>query len=427
MKNKHTILLRFAVVLLAVLIACSESGSPTPAGPVVKTTDRFHPETARDLQLDYPSPGGDATLSWTAPRDDDERDTVDRYEIRYTHSLPLDWNVSLPAPGPPQPVPAGTRQQYAFVSPPRGKDLYMAIRSYDEAGNASPVSATAHVHITGYTVSGVCVDPLSGNAVEGIEVTLTESRVHTLNTGTSGFFQLDDLAGGKINIALRSGDSGTLFHDYDLAMGLSDNIVMEYPVVAYTPTDNPLGQNILKLCVQAAGLTVWNQRLKRWSSYPIDVYISPLINGQGIDYGDFGRRAARQWNDRTGLTIFNVVDAPPADGIEVIFKTREEIEPQIGYAHIDRDNNGFPVGGYIHIIDDLGEQKLWSILLHELGHTIQLAHLPSGYLMYASQPLPSDITEDEVKLVQLYMALPNDTDLSLYDTSPPVAATATNQ
>ncbi len=427
MINKHFILLHCAVVLLTALIACSESDAPAPTGPAVRTTDQVPPETPIDLDLVYPSVGGGATLTWTAPRDDTSRDTVHRYEIRYTHSLPLDWNVSLPAPDPPQPAPAGSRQQYSFTSPPRGKDLYVAIRSYDGAGNGSPPSDPAYVHITGYAVSGVCFEPLSGEAVEGIEVTVTESRVHKVYTDPSGFFQLDDLASGRINIAMRSGESGILFHNYDLATDLSDKITGDHPVVAYTPTDNPLGQNLLKLCVQAAGLTSWNRSLKKWYSYPIDVYVAPLVNDQGLDYGDSGRRAAQQWNDRTGLAIFNVVDTPPENGIEVIFKTREEIEPQIGYAHIDQDDDGYPVGGYIHIIDDLGEEKLWSILLHELGHTLRLAHLPRGYLMYASVPLPDHITDDEVKLVQLFMALPNGIDLSLYNTSPPTGATRTNE
>jgi hypothetical protein len=57
--------------------------------------------------------------------------------------------------------------------------------------------------------------------------------------------------------------------------------------------------------------------------------------------------------------------------------------------------------------------------MHELGHTIPLLHLPAGFIMYGSQPLPSDISDDEVTMVKLLLALPNGTVLDRYNSTPP--------
>jgi hypothetical protein len=72
------------------------------------------------------------------------------------------------------------------------------------------------------------------------------------------------------------------------------------------------------------------------------------------------------------------------------------------------------------VVDDLADgPKLYEIFMHELGHTIPLVHLPAGFIMYGSQPLPNDISDDEVTMVQLLAALPNGTVLDEYDQTPP--------
>jgi hypothetical protein len=416
MSNLRTIIARIAWILPAAFFACS--GDDTgPAGPAGET-DRSPPARIQDARLVWPSSGGGATLTWTAPSDNGG-ETVVRYEIRYSHSEPLDWELSRTVADPPDPAPAGESQQYEFASPAAGKDLYAAIRSFDAAGNASPVSPVAGVHITGYTVTGACYEPVSGAPVAGVAVSVTANRVVTVHTGADGGYELEDLAGGAAHVSVRSGGSGMMFHDYDLSVDLAGETHFEHPVVLYEAADNPLGQNILRLCVHAALGTSLDGRLKKWATYPIDVYVPAFVNGLGVDYGDYGKRAVLQWNNRTGLNIFNIVDSPPTNGIELVFLPREQIAPHNGLAEIEPDDNGFPVSATIRIIDDLGAAEMWSIVLHELGHTIHIGHLPRGYLMYAGQPLPDDITEDEVRMIQLFLALPNNLDLGVYDLAPP--------
>jgi hypothetical protein len=54
------------------------------------------------------------------------------------------------------------------------------------------------------------------------------------------------------------------------------------------------------------------------------------------------------------------------------------------------------------------------VMLHELGHTIRLWHLPAGFLMYGGQPLPGDPTGEEVWLVRVLHGMDDRTDLSIY-------------
>ena len=92
----------------------------------------------------------------------------------------------------------------------------------------------------------------------------------------------------------------------------------------------------------------------------------------------------------------------------------------IGVTHHENDEDGYPKTSDISIVNDLdGTELLWTVALHELGHTIRLEHLPQGYLMYAGQPLPQTVTNDEVMVVKLYLGLPNGANLSLYDVSAP--------
>jgi hypothetical protein len=416
MSTQRNTITGIALILLTAFSACSEdaAGPTTPAGD----TGRTPPARIVDPQMTWPSGGGGATLTWTAPADN-SGGTVGRYEIRYSHSEPMDWNLSRLVDDPPEPAAPGETQLYEFTNPDAGRNLYAAIRSFDDAGNASPVSPVAGAYVSGYTVTGTCYEPLTGERVAGLAVSVTANRVVTATTDANGKYILEELAGGKAHVSVRSGDSGMKIHDYDLTVDLAGSTGLEHPVVLYTPAENPLGQNVLKLCVQAALATSRDGRLKKWAAYPVDVYVPPFVNSNGIDYEDYAKRAALRWNERTGLNIFTVVDTPPANGIELVFLPREQIAPHNGLADIEPDDNGFPIGATIRIIDELGEEKLWSIALHELGHTIHIGHLPRGYLMFAGQPLPDDITDDEVKMIRLFMALPNNLDLDVYDVSAP--------
>jgi len=402
-----------ALVASLVWLACSESDTIGPGD------GRAHPPPIADLAMTYPAVGGSVFLSWTAPRVGAENDAIDRYEIRYSYSFPLTWDHALPVTDPPAPVPGGEQQSYEFPEPRRGRDLYTAIRSFDAGDNASPVGNIAHVHITGMSLEGRCVDALSGATLEGLQIQVTDRRVHTMASDADGRYQVEDLSAGVVHVALRSGTTGKRYHNYDRTLDLVKNESLDQFMVEYIPTELPVGGNVLSLLLQAAGYNNYQRVLKKWRSYPIDVHV-PVFSNDDVDYEDICRRAVEHWNERVGSNLFRLVGAQPETGVWVQFKTPQEMAPLIGITHHENDGAGFPKTSDISIVDDIVDPDfLWKVALHELGHTIRLGHLPQGYLMDAMEPQPMTVTNDEVMVVKLYLALPNESDLSFYDSSVP--------
>jgi hypothetical protein len=418
MSNSIRSVFWLAVLVFALAIACSES-DPTDPGDIddiKKSEDRTPPQTIDDVDLTYPAPGG-ALLTWTAPADDDN---VDRYEIRYSYSFPLIWDVSVPVADPPTPANAGESQQYEFPDPWRGRDLYAAIRSFDAAGNASLISPVANAHIDGYSLGGLCVDAMTREPVEGLEITVTERRVHTLSTGADGRYQLGDLTTGVVNVSIRSGTSGVAYHDHNQTFDLAADEQLEHTMIEYIPTEITSAGNVLRLFFQAVGMPTFNT-FKKYRSYPLAVYAPPYVNDFGFDYEDYCKRAVIEWNQNTGLDVFEWVDTLEASTVTFWFRTPQEMGIHTGLTHHENDPDGYPLRNDIELVNTISDgEKLMTIALHELGHTIRIKHLTIlGYLMYPGHPLPVTATNDEVKLVQLYLALPNGLDLTVYDDNAP--------
>jgi hypothetical protein len=203
-------------------------------------------------------------------------------------------------------------------------------------------------------------------------------------------------------------------------MELAGDTLMDFLMIEYEQTEIPSGNNLLWLFAHAADISLSNTTFKKWRDYPLKCYIPAFVNN-GLDFEDAAKQAANHWMDRTGLQIFTFVDSPPDTGVTIAFKPRGEMGGHIGITHHTNDSQGYPLKDDIAIVDDFRDwHGLWVTALHELGHTIRLSHLPAGYLMNASQQdMAHDITNDEVKLVQLYMALPNSLDMAPYDPSDP--------
>jgi hypothetical protein len=371
--------------------------------------------------MTYPVAGGSAVLSWTAPRDEGGSDnTVDRYEIRYSYSYPLEWEYAIPVAAPPDPAPAGDPQNYQFDEPRRGRDLYAAIRSFDRNDNASSVSNTAHVYVPGMTLEGRCVDAMSSTEIEGLEVQATDRHVHTSATDARGHYRFDDLAAGLVHVNVRSGATETLYHDYYYTVDLTDDVSLEQFMVEYIPTELPAGVNVLSLLSRALAINNYKTTLVKWQSFPLDVFVPAFVNTDDVDYEDVCRRAVEHWNDRIGSALFRLVDEQPDKGVWFRFRTGQDMAPHIGITHHENDGAGFPKTSDISIVDNRSSaDQVWEIALHELGHTLRFGHLPQGYLLYGGRPLPTTVTNDEVMMTRLYLALPNGANMLVYDRGAP--------
>jgi hypothetical protein len=372
-----------------------------------------------DLGLTYRPASHDLEFAWTAPRDDDQTDRVARYDIRYAYSFPLDWDLSVAVDNPPAPAAEGTPQAYQLTDPLRGRDIYAAVRTYDTAGNASVIGPITHLRVPGLQFTALCEDVTTGTPVEGLDALLTTTASWNLTTGADGRLVLSDVTGGNLGIRIQTGSAAASYHTYQNTLAVLDDIALFIAMIPVVPADSPLYANAFHIVLDALVTAGPGSILKHWDSYPIAWYAPDYTNPNGLDYTALTRQAAAQWNGRTGMELFVEVPSPPAMGIEVQFLSRAAMGGQNGITRHENDANGYPAGEIIQIVDDFSDgAKLYSILLHELGHTIRLGHLPAGFVMFGGQPLPSDITDDEVRAVQMMLAIPNGTDLSLYAATP---------
>ena len=85
---------------------------------------------------------GKIGLNWTAPGDDGQSGVADNYVIKYSNEFITEasWPLALPMPDPPAPLDAGTAQACTVDGLAEGEIYYLAIRSYDDAGNESELS-----------------------------------------------------------------------------------------------------------------------------------------------------------------------------------------------------------------------------------------------------------------------------------------------
>ncbi|WP_135550227.1 fibronectin type III domain-containing protein [Paenibacillus cymbidii] len=111
------------------------------------------------------------TLSWTAPGDDGSTGTAQSYDIRY-HTAPLteaNWNDAVQLANEPAPLVAGTVQSMNVTGLPPGTALYFAMRSFDEAMNASALSNVL-------TVTTPATDPTPPGAIADLQAVAPNMR-----------------------------------------------------------------------------------------------------------------------------------------------------------------------------------------------------------------------------------------------------------
>jgi hypothetical protein len=107
--------------------------------------DTIPPGAVNDLGA-VPGPGTDeVTLAWTAPGDDLQSGTGDHYAVKYS-TLTIDelsWESATPCYSAPVPSPAGSHETCIVDGLQEGMTYYFALKSYDNAGNDSPLSNVA--------------------------------------------------------------------------------------------------------------------------------------------------------------------------------------------------------------------------------------------------------------------------------------------
>ena len=98
------------------------------------------------------------TLTWTAPGDDGASGQATSYTIRYSTQSITDanWGAAAAVANPPTPKAAGQTESFLVTGLQPETTYYFALKTYDEAGNASAMSNSA-TKTTGRQV-GACIE-----------------------------------------------------------------------------------------------------------------------------------------------------------------------------------------------------------------------------------------------------------------------------
>jgi hypothetical protein len=411
---------RLVPTLLLALVACQDDAAGPGRDSTTTPVDGIPPAAVDDLSLAFRSSDGAVAFNWTAPRDDIAHDRAHRYDIRYGYAFPFDWDRSVPVDDPPAPLRAGTIQTYTLSDPRRGRDLFAAIRAFDAAGNASAVGTVAHLRVPGFTFEVTCLDVLARGPAAGLDALVATRFSYHAVTDAAGRFALADLAGGALGIVIETGAASGLYHRFEDAFTLEDDVTLVYSMIPFRRPASALYPSTLGILGDALIAPGPVRIVKNWRERPVAWYAPDFVNVHGLDYRSLAEQAASRWNERVGLDLLIPATSPPQRGVVLQFLPRSQMGTQNGITSYTNDAEGFPLLDTIRIVDDFADAVvLYRIMVHEFGHTIRLGHLPAGFMMYGGQPLPPDITDDEVDVVRLLVSLPGGLDVSKYDPAPP--------
>ncbi len=427
MRRFHPLIIRLSALVVAVVLSCNSDAPTGPGGgnggdddTTVVRPDSIAPSQVTDPAVDFNRAIGIATFSWSAPHDDAADQPADRYEIRYAQTSrgvfpPAFWDLSIPVSNPPVPGAPGTPQQVEISGLTQFQDLWVGIRSYDAAGNRSPGSDLVSVRIPGPTFAGRCVDVYTENPIPGLPVQVGGFNV---TTDASGEFAVDDLPPGGVTVTIADNPAPPDYHRMHQLFVMVRDTSHTFEVIPVQATISPSleGITLLAFFKQMTFVNAAPFLLAKWKRTPVPTYIKPFVNANGLDYEAISRDGAQRWMDRTGQPLFDFVSQRPDTGIVVLPRAAG-----IGTANTfyTLGDDKHPILAEIKVDNDVSDPEfLFKVMMHEFGHTIRLDHIkPPEFIMYFGQPLPPDITDDEVNLVILYQAMPLRVDMSIYDES----------
>ncbi len=417
--------------LLAMILNCGDDESPAifkPDNPDTTTPpggDSAQPQPVTDPRLTYSLPDGEAYLEWTAPADDTVDEPVVRYEVRYSYTsqFKIFWDLGIIHPSPPDPGRPGQTEFLTIKAPTRGKNLYAAIRAYDESENPSIIDSVASIHIPGYNLSGQCLDAYTGQPIQGLTVKAMANILRTCTTDAEGRFSSGDLTAGAAFVSITTGVAAADYHPQGKAFALTDDIHYTYYCIPVRQTESPHFCNLLELfkVLTRTSDAHTSTILATWRKRPVKCYVPEYVNTNGVDYTAETRAALQRWTEKAGTELFTFVDAPPDTGIIFRFKTRAEMGIHLGLTSHTYDSERHPLIDEVSVVNNYTlSSALYLVLLHEIGHTIQFGHVPFGsFIMYERQPLPADISQDETDVLKLLLALPTRLNMANYDVTCP--------
>jgi len=128
--------------------------------------------------------GNSATLTWTAPGDDDDTGTATSYNVRYLQDTAItgsNWSSATQASGVPTPQAAGSSETFTVTGLNSETTYYFAIKTSDEVPNESDISNSP----SGTTEEGE-IDDTPPAAITDLAISNTTSSSVTLTWTAPG-------------------------------------------------------------------------------------------------------------------------------------------------------------------------------------------------------------------------------------------------
>jgi hypothetical protein len=169
----YALLLLLPVVSTASLLNCSKDNPQAP-GTTVVAVDTIPPGAIADLMVKQET-SNSLIFLWSAPGDDGDAGQASRYDIRYSPSLINDhnWDSAEQASGIPSPQEAKRIETFAVTGLASARSYYVAIKSYDEEHNESPLSNCPMGTTKSETMPPAAIMDLEASALSESEILLT--------------------------------------------------------------------------------------------------------------------------------------------------------------------------------------------------------------------------------------------------------------
>lgn len=354
---------------------------------------------------------GELVVAWVAVGDDGDQGLPTNYIVR-TSRVTIDgepeWDQASDRPGEPNPEAPGTIQQMVIKLLPPADRVWVAVRAIDDFGNLSPLGNTLDAIVKGNDLIGIVRDAATGDPAPGIRVKLAGDIAIA---DAQGHYALTRLPNGTGPIRVDDEDDhgavGSYFDILTEDYTIQDGDVRDFWVIPNIALETTDYASFLSFIIRMSTLTgTYGHLLRTWDE-PVDVYVPPF-QANGLDYEQVVKQALTEWEDLTGIDLFQFVDEQPTNGVYFAYS---DVIARDAYRAVSSDPQQLPLLGEVTmrtVYSPSSAVIMDAVAGHEFGHALGLHHSSDAiHLMVGSQV--ANVTQpstDEIWLVRTLYRLP---------------------